>query len=140
MPAVRDPLSVRYDRTVFRILRGAVEAHSRRRGVATFVASPPAEFRALDKGGRTAHERAFTRAAYYRVVKVPEHLGQPQWWSLRLTWGPIERRGSRWGRTVQVRLYRYRRAAYAVRRAPRAWITDPAARSSVVNRVDQAAG
>lgn len=104
---VRDPLSVLYDQRVRRVLLRAILARRDRQGVPVWVASPPAEFRRLDRGGRTAHERAFTRSAYYQVFKVPRNAGELPYWSLKLEWGPIRYRHGRWGRTVQVRLYRY---------------------------------
>jgi hypothetical protein len=61
----------------------------------------------LDRGGRTVNERAFTRAAYYPVYAVPRAAGELPLWSLKLAWGPIERRGDRYGRVVTVRLFRY---------------------------------
>ena len=113
MATRRDPLSVHYDRSVKRAIRAAAEAHKVRRGVTVWVSSPPAEFRALDERGRTVHERAFTRSAYYQVVSVPRALKVAPTWSLRLTWGPVAKRHGRWGRQVTIRLYRYRRAATA---------------------------
>jgi len=81
-----------------------------------FIVSPAAQFGNLDRGGLTASERAFTRAAYYLVVQGPRQIARAQGatdaeiyaapeWSLKLTWGKIENRGGRWGRSVGVRLY-----------------------------------
>ena len=135
MPAARDPLSVRYDRSVRRALMRAAAAWPRR-AVQTWIASPGVEFRNLDQGGRTAHERAFIRSAYYQVIKVPQHNGEPQYWSLRLAWGKIERHGDRYGRTVTVRLFRYRPGAGRGRAS--SYIDNPALRSDVRHRVDGA--
>ena len=103
MPAVRDRLSVAYDRQARRVLLAAIRA--RPAGYRVFVESPPAEFRDTDRANRTTHERAFTRAMYYHVVQVPRRRREPQQWSLKLTWGPIERRGKRWGRHVTVKMF-----------------------------------
>lgn len=138
--APRDPLSAKYDVTARRNLEAAVEAHSERRGVQVWVASPPAEFRDVDRGGRTRHERAFTRCCYWQVREVPLHHGQPVFWSLKLTWGPISKRGGRWGRVVTMRLFR----AYAGRRhslsrpAEESYSQNAAIRSGVDDRVDHA--
>jgi hypothetical protein len=110
VPSPRDPLSVTYDDVVMRLLLRAVRSHQRNPKDPTaaeiFVQSPPREFRALDKGRRTAHERAFTRSVYYIVFKVPRNLEVQPKWAAKITWGPIRRSGSRWGRTARVRLFR----------------------------------
>lgn len=138
--AQRDPLSVRYDRAARRLLTGAVAAHQqgKRGGVVAFIASPGREFADVDKGGRTKHERAFTRACYYLVMKVPQHRGVPQQWSLKLEWGPIERRGARYGRLVRARLFlRSSGARHAAKNPGGSWRDNPALRSSVNNRIDE---
>lgn len=138
MTIKRDPLSVRYDIPVRRALNAAVEAHAQRRAAEVWVASPPVQFRAVDKGGRSANERAFTRAAYYQVREVPKLNGEPIYWSLQLTWSPIYKRGSRWGRIVKVRLRRYYAGARYSRTAGRrdSYAQNAELRSSVVERVD----
>jgi hypothetical protein len=97
-----------------------------------WISSPRAEFRSRDRGGRTAHERAFTRAAYYQVQKVPHNLGQVPDWSLKLTWGSDgDRRLSRPGhlaRPVMVRVFP--RSAARVRRGS-SWTDDPARQSKI---------
>ena len=103
----RDALSVAYDARVRRVLLRAILARRERKAVPVFVASPPRDFRHLDRGGRTAHERAFTRSAYYQVFRVPRMAGELPYYSLKLTWGPITFRNGRWGRVVRVRLFRY---------------------------------
>jgi hypothetical protein len=101
--AERDPLSKRYDTMARRVLVAAIRA--RPSAYRVFVESPPREFRDTDQSGRTQHERAFTRSLYYHVVQIPRRRREPQQWSLRLVWGPIERRGGRWGRRVTLRMF-----------------------------------
>ena len=86
MPS-RDPLSVNYDGVVHTLVLRAIYAQRNRRGVQAFVSSPRGEFRNLDRGGRTKHERAFTRSCYYLVWRqyINDKTDPP--WSLRLTWG-----------------------------------------------------
>jgi hypothetical protein len=125
MPATRDPRSVAYDGAVRRVLLAAIEARRERKAARSFVFSPIGDFRdRLDKGGLTPDERAFTRSVYYQTYRVPVNDGVDPDWSARITWGKIERRGGRWGRSVSVRLFRY---GYGHRRAVkggRPWITD----------------
>jgi hypothetical protein len=108
MPSRRDPLSVRYDAVVHDLMLRAVWASRNRAGVRAWVASPRGEFRARDRGGRTAHERAFTRSAYYLIFKNGGEPGRSGW-SLKLTWGDDgDRRASSHGRLarpVTVRLF-----------------------------------
>lgn len=120
MPAVRDPLSVGYDTAVRRVLLAAIRARAagNRRGAHTFIKSPARSFTRLDRGGRTADERAFTRAVYYQVRKVPEQLGQRPDWSVRIRWGKIGRRGGRWGRECWVRVFAYGRGYRHASRLP----------------------
>ena len=126
----RDPLSERFDPAVRRALLAAIRA--RPASHAVWVASPGPEFRSLDRGGRTSHERAFTRAAYYAVFRVPLNQGLVPDWSLRLTWGPIERRGSRYGRTVQLRMFTRRSGERHNARHPgQSWVQNEALRSQV---------
>jgi hypothetical protein len=128
--AERDPLSVKYDTAVRHVLLQAVAAHKQGRGVKVWVHSPAHELRELDGGGLTASERAFLRAAFYQVTKVP-----PRHWSLRRTWGPRMKRGGRWYRLLSLRLYRYGSGYRAVQAGKRtAWWDDPARRSSIGNR------
>lgn len=136
MPA-RDPLSVAYDQRVRRVLLRAIVARRENKAVPVFVASPPASFRRLDRGGRTAHERAFTRSAYYQVFKVPRNAGELPTYSLKLTWGPIAFRHGRWGRVVRVRLYRYGSGYRHAQSRPQ-WITDETRRSVPGARIDSA--
>jgi len=112
----RDQHSRAYDAYARRALNAAVRSHhAKGRGVKVFIVSPAAQFGHRDRGGRTVNERAFTRAAYYLVVQVPRQLARARGgttadakpdWSLKLTWGRIENRGGRWGRSVGVRVYR----------------------------------
>jgi hypothetical protein len=105
----RDPLSVAYDGAVNGILTRAARASKSGRSVQAWIASPRAEFRQKDRGGRTAHERAFTRAAYYEVSNRPRREGRPIVWSLKLTWGTDAQRSpsanGRLARPVHVRLF-----------------------------------
>jgi hypothetical protein len=105
----RDRLSVRYDPTAARVLLRAARLSRERKGVTVWISSTRAELRQRDEGGRTAHERAFTRAAYYPVFRVPMREGRVPDWSLKLTWGADSElrpsSGGRLARPVQVRLY-----------------------------------
>jgi hypothetical protein len=130
MPSPRDPLSVRYDPYVHDLIMRAARESRQGRGVQAWIASPRAEFRARDQGGRTAHERAFTRAAYYLIFKNAGRYtsgkkgteGEPSGWSLKLTWGHDKDRrassGGRLARPVLVRLYPSGQA----RRSGPAWV------------------
>jgi hypothetical protein len=133
--AARDPLSVAYDTRVRRVLIRAIVAHRNRQAATVFIASPPAEFRRLDQGGRTAHERAFTRSAYYQVFKVPRNNGDLPTWSLKLTWGPIRFHSGRWGRIAQVRLFRYG-AGYRHAQTHPQWVTGQIPKSTAGARID----
>jgi hypothetical protein len=105
--STRDPGSRRWDRRARYALNRAVQAHAIGQAARVFIHSPGPQFRRLDRGGRTVNERAFTRAIYYPVYSVPRALGELPIWSLKLEWGPVERHGDRYGRTVAVRLFRY---------------------------------
>jgi hypothetical protein len=131
MPAQRDPLSVRYDGVVRDVMIRAARAHRSGVAVVVWIASDRPEFRRRDTGGRTAHERAFTRSAYYLIFRTPIRLGRMPDWSLKLTWGPDHARKAssqgRLARPVQVRLFR--RAGARVR-GP-SWVDDPSRRSYI---------
>jgi hypothetical protein len=71
------------------------------------------------------------------VIQVPRRTGTPRRWSLQLDWGPIERRGERYGRTVKLRLFHYGGRAYQAALRRGAYTSDPALRSSINNRIDQ---
>jgi hypothetical protein len=130
MPSARDPLSVRYDPYAHELIMRAAAASRQGRGVQAWIASPRPEFRSRDSGGRTAHERAFTRSAYYLVFKNAGRYtsgkkgtaGEPSGWSLKLSWGSdTDRRASssgRLARPVLVRLYPSGQA----RRAAAPWV------------------
>ena len=134
----RDPLSTAYDTAVRRALLRAIRAHYAGQAATAFIASPGHEFRNTDRGGRTAHERAFTRSAYYQVWKAPQRAGQVPQWSLKLTWGPIERRGDRYGRTVTIRLYTRGAGVRHNNRHPgRSWAGNPALQSHTGARIDE---
>ena len=106
----RDPLSTRYDGVVRDVMARAARAQRQRQSVQVWVASPRGEYRGRDRGGRTAHERAFTRSAYYLIFRTPIRNGHPPEWSLKITWGGDtdrkESSGGRLARPAQVRLYR----------------------------------
>jgi hypothetical protein len=130
MPASRDPLSVRYDPYAHDLVMRAARAAGQGRGVQAWIASPRAEFRARDHGGRTAHERAFTRSAYYLIFKNGGRYtsgkkgtaGEPSGWSLKLTWGDdTDRRASSGGRLARPVLIRLYPSGQARRSAP-AWV------------------
>lgn len=111
MPSRRDPLSVRYDPAATRVLLAAIRAHQRNPGeprrARIWVGSPGRQFRHLDRGGRTANERAIVRAIYYQTWRLPINLGIVPTWSPDLEWSAIENHGGRYGRYLRVRLYRY---------------------------------
>jgi len=143
MAPQRDPLSVRYDTVVHGLMLRAAAASRNRAGVRAWIASPRGEFRARDSGGRTAHERAFTRSAYYLIFKnsgaytsgARGTTGEPSGWSLKLTWGAdADRRPSsngRLARPVTVRLYPRGEA----RRSSPAWV-GTARQSTPATRID----
>jgi hypothetical protein len=131
MPAERDPLSVRYDGVVRDLMIRAARAHRDQKSIQAWIASPRAEFRARDKGGRTAHERAFTRSAYYLIFKTPINRGGTPDWSLKLEWGDDgQRRASSSGRLARpVRVRLFKRSGARVRGA--SWVDDPSRRASI---------
>ena len=91
----RDPLSVHYDGAAGQALIRAIRASRSGGGVQVWIASTRGELASPDSGGRTAHERAFTRSAYYYVWRAPLNAGQIPLWSLKLTWGDDLRPSSR---------------------------------------------
>ena len=134
MSLPRDPLSVKYDDIVRDLMLRAIRAAASRRGVQAWIASGTPEFRRRDRGGRTAHERAFTRSAYYLVFK---NAGEPgrSGWSLKLTWGAdADRRPSARGkmvRPVTIRLFPSGQASAP----PPHWV-GTARQSTVDHRID----
>lgn len=104
----RDPLSVPYDAITGPLLRRAEQASPYRRGIRAWVTSPTTEYRHRDRGGRTRHERAFIRSAYFQVRSWQANPDGPAW-SLKLTWGAdVDRRPSRPGhlaRPVTIRVF-----------------------------------
>jgi hypothetical protein len=56
---------------------------------------------------------------------------------LQLDWGPIEKRGARYGRVVRLRMFRYGSRAYQAALARGAYTSDPALRSTITRRIDQ---
>lgn len=87
MPYQRDPLSVRYDAAARQAVLRAARASRSNSGVRVWIASSASERRNPDAGGRTAHERAFSRSAYYLVFRAPINRKEVPQWSLKLTWG-----------------------------------------------------
>ena len=131
MAGVRDPLSERYHWSARRAVMRAITAHYAGQSASAWIASPGPEFRNLDRGGRTAHERAFTRAAYWWVWREPINNKRTPTWSLKLTWGPIERRGDRYGRTVQLRMFtRGGGVRHNARNLGKSWASNEALRST----------
>jgi hypothetical protein len=123
----RDPLSVRYDAAAAQVMLRAIRASRNGQGVQMWIASTRAELRAPDAGGRTAHERAFTRAAYYLVWRAPLNYGRTPDWSLKLTWGD-ELKPSGQGRMARpVRVRVWPRAQARVRGEK--WTANPALQS-----------
>jgi hypothetical protein len=126
--AARDPLSVNYDGAVHGLMVRAARAHRDGKSVQAWIASPRSEFRRRDVGGRTAHERAFTRSAYYLIFKGGG-TGKRSGWSLKLTWGDDGQRrassGGRLARPVQIRLFARARVS-----GP-SWVDDPSRRSYI---------
>jgi hypothetical protein len=128
----RDPLSVHYDGVVSSLMLRAGRAAGQRRGVLAWIASPRGEFAHPDRGGRTAHERAFTRSAYWLIFKNGGNPGESGW-SLKLTWGDELRVSSRGrlARPVVVRLFPRGQA-----RAQGARWVDGEGRSEAGRRID----
>lgn len=134
--ALRSPGSSRWDRRARYALNLAVRAHAVNQAAHVFIHSPGDQMRGrYDRGGRTPNERAFTRAIYYPIYSVPRTLGELPVWSLKLTWGPWERRGDRYGRVVAVRLYRYASGYRHASQQPSQY-TAGDGRSSTAGRVD----
>ncbi len=120
--SARDPLSLRYDGHVNDLMRRAARASRSQAGVRAWIASPRGEFGRRDRGGRTPHERAFTRAAYYLIWRVPINAGVRQEWSLKLTWGTdADRRPGAPGRLARPVVIRLFPRGQARRRAPQ-WL------------------
>jgi hypothetical protein len=115
MPYQRDPLSVRYDGVTRDAVMRAIRASRGGKGVQVWVASTRGEHRSPDAGGRTAHERAFTRSAYYLVWRAPINAGRIPDWSLKLSWGPDDALKA----SSNGRLARPARLRIFVRRGPR---------------------
>jgi hypothetical protein len=137
--AQRDPLSVRYDLVADRALRRAIRASRHDGSVHLWIASPRDEFRRLDKSGYTAHERAFIRACYYRIFRVPLNAHVTPDYSMKLppvTAGPVTsgRPGYR-QRQLRLRLWPRSKA----RSAPKgeSWRDDPNLQSKVGDRMGE---
>jgi hypothetical protein len=116
----RTPLAIRYDPSAARVLDAAIRRYSDRTAGddwhPAWVASPAGD--PVDKGGLTAHERAFTQALNYdkRVYRhgTPRYVTDPatgdrvdnpnpyREWSVKTVW--TGERGAR-GRKVRVRVF-----------------------------------
>ena len=127
MPYGRDPLSWHYDGYVRQVMIRAARASRAGHGVRVYIASPRAQFRRPDAGGRTRHERAFMRSCYYLMWRVPINAGIIPDWSLKMTWGDQLRPSDqgRLARPVTIRLWP--RSQARVRGAR--WSRDPALQS-----------
>jgi hypothetical protein len=123
----RDPLSWHYDGYVRQVMIRAIRAGRNNTGVRVYIASSRAEFRSPDKGGRTRHERAFTRSVYYLMWRAPINTGTVPEWSVKLTWGDQLRpsSGGREARPVTIRVWPRSQA----RPRGEKWTSDPALQS-----------
>ena len=103
----RDPLSWHYDGYVRQVMIRAIRAGRTGRGVRVYVASPRSSFRSVDAGGRTKHERAFTRSVYYLMWRTPINAGAVPEWSVKMSWGDEVRAssGNRLARPVTIRVW-----------------------------------
>lgn len=132
----RDPLAVVYDGVTHAIILRAIYASKQRRGVLAWVASPRGEYRATDRGGRTRHERAFTRSAYYHVDNRYRIERLPSPWSLKLTWGDdAQLKASAAGKLARPVTVRVWPRSQARVRGPR-WSDGEGFRSEAGRRID----
>ena len=110
MPA-RDALSVQMDNQAREVLMMARQRlRNKQRGLLVWIPSPRSQFRRTDKGGLTATERAWTRACYYLIFKVPRNTGQPVHYALTMDWDLARREPSsngRLARPVRMTLHKY---------------------------------
>lgn len=116
MARTRDPLSARYDTGARRLLDKAVRRP--RQWVSARIPSPPGD--QVDAGGRTRHERAFTRALYYdRRVYARSPSRE---WALKVQWLDL----SATGRQVRIRVHPASEGfLYAEARPGRSYIERP---------------
>jgi len=123
----RDPLSWHYDGYVRQVMIRAIRAGRAGRGVRVYVASPRSSFRSADAGGRTKHERAFTRSVYYLMWRTPINAGTVPEWSVKMSWGDEVRAssGNRLARPVTIRVWPRSQARPRGER----WSKDPALQS-----------
>jgi len=127
MPYGRDPLSWHYDGYVRQVMIRAIRAGRGGKSVRVYIASPRSSFRAVDAGGRTAHERAFTRSVYYLMWRVPLNAGAVPDWSVKVTWGDEVRAssGNRLARPAVIRVWPRSQARVRGEK----WTADPALQS-----------
>jgi hypothetical protein len=123
----RDPLSWHYDGYVREVMRRAVRAGRDGRGVRVYIASTRAEIRNPDEGGRTRHERAFTRSVYYLMWRAPINAKTIPEYSVKMTWGDEVQAssGNRVARPVTIRVWPRSQA----RVRGQQWSKDPALKS-----------
>jgi len=123
----RDPLSWHYDGYVRNVMIRAIRAGRNGRSVRVYIASPRASFRSVDAGGRTRHERAFTRSVFYLMWRTPINAGTVPEWSVEMSWGDEVQSssGNRLARPVTIRVFPRSQAR------PRGaqWSKDPALQS-----------
>ena len=123
----RDPLSWHYDGYVRNVMIRAIRAGRNGRSVRVYIASPRASFRSVDAGGRTRHERAFTRSVFYLMWRTPINAGTVPEWSVKMSWGDEVQSssGNRLARPVTIRVFPRSQAR------PRGaqWSKDPALQS-----------
>jgi hypothetical protein len=130
-----DELAGRYSAAAANAVTRAIRASRYGASVAVYVSSPRAEFRRLDRGGRTRHERAFTRACYEIVFDGPAARGEQSPWSLKLTWRSQADPGApgRLSRAVALRIFPRDQARVP---AGRSWVLDQGAgRSTPATRM-----
>ena len=123
----RDPLSWHYDGYVRNVMIRAIRAGRNGRSVRVYVASPRSSFRSTDEGGRTRHERAFTRSVYYLMWRTPINAGSVPEWSVKMSWGDEVQSssGNRLARPVTIRVWPRSQA----RARGKQWSKDPALQS-----------
>jgi hypothetical protein len=87
MPYERTWLAPRYDTQTWALAMRAIRASRRDTGVRAWVTSPAAEYRKLDAGGFTFHEREFVRSFYRpfnQARKAAAAAGTVPDWSARV--------------------------------------------------------
>jgi len=131
----RSWLAPLYDRQTRALAIRAIRASRRGTGVRAWVTSPSAEYRDLDEGGWTFHEREFARSFYYPFNADRRQAalrGARPAWSARVRLvSPqyvIARTGVR-ARQFQFRVWPAEKARTSTP-ADQRWVNNPAYRSS----------